>query len=133
MILALANAALLSVAVPSTSLVLTWHAPTHDAPAPRQCGVGPASSDVAECVLYRQRQSATWVAMRPAMLALPEVWAAYWPQVRAEAAPQEVARLSAVAGLAMSYTVTDSAGWSYSVVSRDARGNASCVSNYYGR
>lgn len=75
-------------------------------------------------------QSPTYIAMAPAMLADPSVWAALWPIVRAEAEPQVVAIGIGVAGAKVSASVTDTltAPHWWSVTSRNGRGE-SCVSN----
>lgn len=51
------------------------------------CGAAGRDSvrDMQTARIVGQVQSQTWLAMAPAMLALPEVWAAYWPVCRAEA------------------------------------------------
>jgi len=50
------------------------------------CGAGTDSvRDRQDVRVVGQVQSPTYLAMAPAMLALPEVWAAYWPVCRAEA------------------------------------------------
>lgn len=50
------------------------------------CGAGPDSvRDRQTARVVGQVQSATWLAMSPAMLALPEVWERFWPVCAAEA------------------------------------------------
>ena len=57
------------------------------------CAAGPHAlrSDSLSWAVYARVQSPTWLGMAAAMKALPEVWAAYWPRVRAEAEPVRVA------------------------------------------
>jgi len=63
------------------------------------CSVGADSVRDRQTVrVVGQVQSPTWVAMAPAMLALPEVWAAYWPVCRAEADTFPLATVQGRAG-----------------------------------
>ncbi len=58
----------------------------------RGCSAGPdILRDSLQWRVAVRVQSPAWIAMRPAMLADPSVWAAIWPIVRAEAEPQVVA------------------------------------------
>ncbi len=77
-----------------------------------------------------RQQSPAWIAMRPAMLADPSVWAAIWPIVRAEAEPRTVASGTAAPGSRVSASTSDTltAPHWFSVTSRNGRG-WSCVSN----
>jgi len=63
------------------------------------CSAGTDSvRDVQTARIVGQVQSSTWLAMRPAMEALPEVWAAYWPVCRAEADTFPLATVQGRAG-----------------------------------
>jgi hypothetical protein len=81
-----------------------------------------------------RQQSAAWIAMRPAMLADPSVWAAIWPIVRAEAEPRAVASGTAAPGSRVSASTPDTltAPHWYSAASRNGRGE-SCESNVVGK
>lgn len=48
---------------------------------------GDTLTDYSRVRLYKHNQSPTWVAMHVAMQADTNVWAAFWPIVRAEADP----------------------------------------------
>ena len=66
---------------------------------PLPCSVGADSVRDRQTVrVVGQVQSQTWLAMRPAMEALPEVWAAYWPVCRAEADTFPLATVQGRAG-----------------------------------
>lgn len=130
---------MLTLALAAT-MTLTWTAPNHDAPAPRRCGVGTnPCADLAECIVYRQRQSATWVAMRPAMQLDGDVWAATWPSVRTGAAPVVYARIpldpNTDAGRVIRFTVTDttSTTWFYFVTVTNEAAKVSRQSNEVGK
>lgn len=89
------------------------------------CGAGADSvRDVQTVRVVGQVQSTTWVAMAPAMLALPEVWAAYWPVCRAEADTFPLGTAQGRAG--QKFTVTIPAGrkpaWAWAW-SRNGRGD----------
>lgn len=63
------------------------------------CSAGTDSvRDVQTARIVGQVQSSTWLAMRPAMEALPEVWAAYWPVCRSEADTFPLATVQGRAG-----------------------------------
>jgi hypothetical protein len=116
------------------AFTLSWTVPAFQSTGPRQCAASTNREGAVECVLYRHRQSATWRAMRPAMEAMGDVWAATWPTVAWEARAQVVARFRFSAfdgGKRFSYTVADTSGgpWSYFVTSTDWAGNVSCQSN----
>jgi hypothetical protein len=89
------------------------------------CSVGADSVRDRQTVrVVGQVQSPTWVAMAPAMLALPEVWAAYWPVCRAEADTFPLGTAQGRAG--QKFTVTIPAGrrptWAWAW-SRNGRGD----------
>lgn len=97
----------------------------------RGCGAGPDSlHDQLTWRVSVRVQSPTYIAMAPAMLAIPEVWAAYWPRCAGEAEPRTVASGTAAPGSRVSATSPDTltAPHWYSATSRNGRGE-SCVSN----
>ena len=113
----------------------------------RGCSAGPdILRDSLQWRVSVRQQSAAWIAMRPAMLADPSVWAAIWPIVRAEAEPQVVASGTAAPGSRVSASTSDTASLSkangafstltaphwYSATSRNGRGE-SCTSNVVGK
>ena len=61
-------------------------------------GTNALRSDSLSWAVYARVQSPTWLGMAAAMKAMPEVWAAYWPRVRAEAEPVRVASGRAIPG-----------------------------------
>lgn len=100
----------------------------------RGCSAGPDSlHDQLTWRVSVRQQSPAWIAMRPAMLADPSVWAAIWPIVRAEAEPRTVASGTAAPGSRVSASTSDTltAPHWFSVTSRNGRGE-SCVSNIVG-
>lgn len=101
----------------------------------RGCSAGPdILRDSLQWRVSVRQQSAAWIAMRPAMLADPSVWAAMWPIVRAEAEPRTVASGTGAPGSRVSASAPDTltAPHWYSVTSRNGRGE-SCTSNVVGR
>ena len=95
------------------------------------CGAGPSLlADSLEWRVSVRVQSPAWIAMRPAMLADPSVYAAIWPIVRAEAEPRVVASGTGAPGSRVSASPPDTltAPHWYSATSRNGRGE-SCVSN----
>ena len=99
------------------------------------CGAGPDSlHDQLTWRVSVRVQSPTYIAMAPAMLAIPEVWAAYWPRCAGEAEPKPVASGTAAPGSRVSATLRDTltAPHWYSATSRNGRGE-SCTSNVVGK
>ena len=97
----------------------------------RGCSAGPdILRDSLQWRVAVRVQSPAWIAMRPAMLADPSVWAAIWPIVRAEAEPKPVASGTGAPGSRVSASVPDTltAPHWYSATSRNGRGE-SCTSN----
>ena len=102
--------------------------PTLNAP-----GGPPLCIDLNSVQCYRTVQSQTWVDSSAVMLAGPAAWARLWPRVRAEAAPVQIQSAGvtwAQAGTRFTFTVSDSAGRSYFVTTRDLSLNESAWSNW---
>ena len=108
---------------------LTWTVPTR-----RESG---ALYVPREARVYRHRQSVTWRGMRPAMEALDDVWAAYWPTVRWEARPVLVATIplgQGQQGRRMTWSTPDTSATTYWFVTTvDSAGRESRQSNEVGR
>ena len=90
-----------------------------------------------EARVYRHRQSVTWRGMRPAMEALDDVWAAYWPTVRWEARPVLVATIplgQGQQGRRMTWSTADTSATTFWFVTTvDTAGRESAISNEVGR
>lgn len=90
-----------------------------------------------EARVYRHSQSPAWRAMRPAMLADGDVWAAMWPIVAAEARAVRVATIPLGwpdCGRAITWSTPDTAAtvfWFVTTV--DTAGRESAISNEVGR
>ena len=111
---------------------LTFTLPAFQA---RGCAAGPDSlRDSLQWRVSVRVQSPTYIAMAPAMLAIPEVWAAYWPRCAGEAEPKPVASGTGAPGSRVSATSPDTltAPHWYSATSRNGRGE-SCTSNVVGK
>ena len=100
---------------------LTFTAPTLNADS-TPC------TDLARVIVWRQRQSPTWVAKHDSMEASPLVWSRYWPTVKWEAEPVVCAIVPARAALACTVSVAGT-GWFWSVVAQDSAGNVSGKGN----
>lgn len=95
------------------------------------CAAGPHAlrSDSLSWAVYARVQSPTWLGMAAAMKALPEVWAAYWPRVRAEAEPVRVASGKAKPGERVTVTPPACAVTCWWHVTASNAAGESCASN----
>jgi hypothetical protein len=108
--------------------LLSFTLPTLNAP-----GGPPLCIDLNSVQCYRTVQSQTWVAKHAVMEAVADSFTFYWPRVRAEAAPVQIQSAGvtwAQAGTRFAFTVSDSAGRSYFVTTRDLSLNESQPSNW---
>lgn len=112
---------------------LSFHLPTHDA-----AEFGVCVEDTLPCTdltawsLWGAHQSPTWVAMRDSLLrATPSDWAALWPVVAGEAAPQRVLRnlTSAAGSLVLQVLPPGTPHRFWYVTTEDEVQNESCRSN----
>ena len=110
--------------------LLSFTLPVLNAPGDAQSG---PCLDLNSVQCYRTVQSQTWVDSSAVMLASPAAWARLWPRVRAEAAPVQIQSAGVTwqqAGTRFAFTVSDSAGRSYFVTTRDLSLNESQPSNW---
>ena len=116
----------------SLALTLSWRVPQYTDRPQQFVGYVPRESRV-----YRHVQSQTWLGMSAAMKAMPEVWAAYWPKVVAEAAPVRVATIPLDvhdAGRRVTWSVRDTSVTTFWFVTTvDTAGRESRISNEAGK
>jgi len=114
------------------ALTLRWTVPQYTAAPQRFVGYVPREARV-----YRHVQSQTWLGMSAAMKAMPEVWAAYWPKVRQEAAAVRVATIPLDvhdAGRRMTWSAADTSVTTFWFVTTvDTAGRESRQSNEVGK
>ena len=105
---------------------LTFTAPAFHADSASCFGATNPIAGQESVYVWRQRQSPTWLAMRPAMLIFPAVWTLCWPIVRAEAEPVLWAAKEVIPGAKDSVAVSDTTGWFYRLVPKVVNGLPGC-------